>query len=137
MSSCVKCEDGVAVIMIGTNGTFCKECFEKYFTHKFRASLGKHPIVRHGDRVAIAFSGGNNSCALLKLVTECLSPNTFKRLKFHPGAIFVDETSVIPVEDHEIKINQVETILKKSGLPYTIIKLEEVLKPIFNNQQFV
>ena len=32
--------------------------------------MGKNPVVRHGDKVLIAYSGGNNSAALLHLVKQ-------------------------------------------------------------------
>nr|XP_039262764.1 cytoplasmic tRNA 2-thiolation protein 2-like [Styela clava] len=130
-TQCVKCEEGKAIILVGTNGSFCKECFLKYFTHKFRAALGKHPVVRYDDKVAVAFSGGLNSSAMLHVLLESLSPLSFKRLKFHPGIVFVDETVLLPEEkNYEIYLNEIESIMKASGLPYHIVKLEEILSII-------
>lgn len=126
---CVKCDEGTAIILVGTNGSFCKECFEKYFAHKFRASLGKHPIVRYDDRVAVAFSGGINSSAMLYVLLESLSPFMHKRLKFHPGIIFIDETFLFPEDgkDYKSSLEEIETVMKASGLPYHVVKFDEIM----------
>nr|XP_018668608.1 cytoplasmic tRNA 2-thiolation protein 2-like [Ciona intestinalis] len=122
--ACVKCEKD-SVIVVGTNGTFCKDCFEVYFSHKFRASMGRNPLVRHHDKVALAYSGGNNSSALLNLIKKGLDPATVKKLKFTPGLIFVDERILYPSDDYE-KVKEIEEIMRNTGFPYHIVKLEEV-----------
>ncbi|CAK8692592.1 unnamed protein product [Clavelina lepadiformis] len=125
---CVKCNENVAIIMIGTNGTFCELCFEKHFTHKFRASMGRNPVVRNGEKVAIAFSGGSNSAALINLVKEGLSNNAARKLKFKAGIIFVDESSIYPhIDGMNNKLEEVRDLMIDSGFPYHVIKLEEVL----------
>lgn len=124
---CVKCDEQTAIILVGTNGSFCRECFEKYFTHKFRAALGKNPIVRHGDKVAVAYSGGNCSSALLHVMLQSLSPTAFKRLKFTPGVIFIDESVVLPDDNYECQIADVKKLLEETCLPFHIVRLEEVL----------
>uniref|UniRef100_H2Z0P9 Cytoplasmic tRNA 2-thiolation protein 2 n=1 Tax=Ciona savignyi TaxID=51511 RepID=H2Z0P9_CIOSA len=122
--ACVKCEKD-SVIVVGTNGTFCRGCFEVYFSHKFRASMGRNPVVRHHDKVAVAYSGGNNSSALLNLIVKGLDPNAVKKLKFSPGLIFVDDSSLYADNCNE-KIQEIEEIMKQTGFPYHVVKLEEV-----------
>ena len=41
-----------------------------YVTHKFRATIGKTKLVRDGELVLVAFSGGPSSSALLHLIQE-------------------------------------------------------------------
>lgn len=124
---CIKCGESQAVILIGTNGKFCRNCFQYHFSHKFRASLGKNPVVRHGERVAVAFSGGSNSSALLNLLLAETSPDAYKKLKFHPGIIFIDDTAVLPDGDYSDSLSAISAIMERSGLPYDVFKLEEVL----------
>nr|CAB3234558.1 cytoplasmic tRNA 2-thiolation protein 2-like [Phallusia mammillata] len=122
---CAKCEEK-AIIVIGTNGTFCRECFLKYFSHKFRASMGKNPVVRHGDQVLLAYSGGINSSALLHLIQEGSSPNAVRKLKFQTGVIFIDERSVVSDNNSDHYVEEIKQILSSCGFPHYIVKLEDV-----------
>lgn len=39
-------------------------------THRFRCEFGKSRLIRDGERVLVAYSGGSNSCALIHLIQE-------------------------------------------------------------------
>ena len=39
-------------------------------THKFRAAIGKTKLVRDGETMLVAFSGGPASAALVSLIQE-------------------------------------------------------------------
>jgi cytoplasmic tRNA 2-thiolation protein 2 len=41
-----------------------------YTTHKFRSAIGKSKIVRDGETVLVAFSGGQSSSCLLQLIKD-------------------------------------------------------------------
>lgn len=127
---CAKCSKA-AIIVVGTNGTFCEECFERYITHKFRASMGKNPIVRHGDKVLVAFSGGMNSAGLLWLIKSGLSVGAIRKLKFEPGVIFIDETALME-NDQEFLVKEVKTIMASTGFLYHVVKLEDVFHYLTN-----
>ena len=47
-----------------------RECFLNYSTHKFRSTFGKSRLIRDGQKVLVAFSGGQASVAMLHLITE-------------------------------------------------------------------
>lgn len=49
---------------------YFRACFQVYITHKFRAAIGKTKLVRDGELVLVAFSGGPSSSALLSLIQE-------------------------------------------------------------------
>lgn len=55
-----------------------------------------------------------------------MSPNAFKKLKFHPGIIFVDETAILKGDGFTAKLSMIQEIMNKSGLPHHTVKLEEV-----------
>ena len=46
----------------------CSECFNSYCIHKFRSSFGKHHVIRDGEPVLVAYSGGPSSCAMVQLI---------------------------------------------------------------------
>ncbi|KAK7505766.1 hypothetical protein BaRGS_00003037 [Batillaria attramentaria] len=91
---CVKCQ-GTAVLVTRINDAFCKSCFQVYVVHKFRASIGKSKLIRDGEHVLVAFSGGASSSALLHLIEEGRSPRAHRKLRFTATVIYVDETGIL------------------------------------------
>jgi len=51
-----------------------------YCTHKFRSAFGKSKIIRDGEKVLVAFSGGQASTAMLYLVKEVSVQSVFQVL---------------------------------------------------------
>lgn len=47
--------------------THFRTCFQAGCMHKFRSSFGKANIIRNREAVALAFSGGSSSLAMLNL----------------------------------------------------------------------
>ena len=119
---CCKCHEEDSVIVIGTSAKFCENCFKKYFVHKFRASLGKNPVVRHGDSVALAFSGGLASASLLRLLKDGLNPLLPKQLKFSVNVIFVSELCT-PLKKEEMIMEHVSD----TGFKCHVVKMDEIL----------
>ena len=42
----------------------------EYFTHKFRATIGKHKILAKDEDVLFAYSGSGASVAMLHLISQ-------------------------------------------------------------------
>ena len=64
----------------------CKKCFIKSVEHKAKKTISKFSMIRHGDRVAVAVSGGKDSLALLNILKNVLGEVDSKLI-----AITVDE----------------------------------------------
>ncbi|XP_052816794.1 cytoplasmic tRNA 2-thiolation protein 2-A-like [Mya arenaria] len=126
---CLKCKKEPAVLITRVNDAFCRSCFQVYVTHKFRAAIGKTKLVRDGETILVAFSGGSASAALLHLIQEGLSQRAHKKLRFTPGVLFIDEggSTCQTVEERKSSCDHVKTILQKSGFPFHIAALEEGL----------
>ncbi|XP_059172755.1 cytoplasmic tRNA 2-thiolation protein 2-like [Physella acuta] len=131
---CVKCNES-GVLKIRLNDSFCKNCFQVYIVHKFRASIGKAKVIRSGEHVVVAFSGGINSAALLHLIQDGKSERAHKKLRFIPSLVYVDETSLLDVSDEERQTvrSSVTKLMLDSGFPTYITNLEQVLE--FEKQQ--
>ncbi|KAM6223828.1 cytoplasmic tRNA 2-thiolation protein 2 [Rhynchocyon petersi] len=125
---CVKCKDGVPVVVIRAGDAFCRDCFKAYYIHKFRAMLGKNRLIFPGERVLLAWSGGPSSSSMVWQVLEGLSRNSAKQLRFVPGVLYVDEGAACgrSMEDRAETLAEVQSILHATGLPWHAVALEEV-----------
>ena len=47
-------------------------------THKFRSTLGKNRVMRHGDKVLVDFDARQNAVAMLKLINSSLDEKNVK-----------------------------------------------------------
>ncbi|XP_012934882.1 cytoplasmic tRNA 2-thiolation protein 2 [Aplysia californica] len=125
VKTCVKCgEPGVLITRI--HDSFCKACFQVYVVHKFRAAIGKSKLIRDGEHVLVAFSGGANSAALLHLIQDGLSVRAHKKLRFIPTLLHVDECCVLdlPQSENQRLREKVSQLMTESGFPSYLTSLE-------------
>ncbi|XP_077351275.1 cytoplasmic tRNA 2-thiolation protein 2 isoform X2 [Festucalex cinctus] len=125
---CVKCKDLIAVVAIRAGDQYCRDCFEQYFHHKFRAILGKNRVIFPGEKVLLAVSGGASSSSMLRQVQEGLSQNAHKKLRFMPGIVYVDEGGALnqSVEERQQTVEKMKEIFIGAGFPFYIVPLEKV-----------
>ncbi|MDG6964668.1 MAG: TIGR00269 family protein [Nitrososphaerota archaeon] len=50
--------------------TLCKSCFTQSIVEKARRTISRYRMIRPGEKVAVAVSGGKDSLSLLKVLTE-------------------------------------------------------------------
>ncbi|XP_036780127.2 cytoplasmic tRNA 2-thiolation protein 2 isoform X3 [Manis pentadactyla] len=125
---CVKCKEGLPVVVIRAGDAFCRDCFKAFYVHKFRAVLGKNRLIFPGEKVLLAWSGGPSSSSMVWQVLEGLSQDSAKRLRFVPGVVYVDEGAACGQsrEDRAKTLAEVELVLQTAGLPRHVVALEEV-----------
>ncbi len=84
---CSKCKKNTAIYLRQYSGELlCKKCFIKSVEYKAKRTLSKFSMIKHGDRVAVAVSGGKDSLALLNILKSILNS-----VKPELVAITVDE----------------------------------------------
>ncbi|XP_037126856.1 cytoplasmic tRNA 2-thiolation protein 2-like [Syngnathus acus] len=127
---CVKCKEAIAVVAIRAGDRYCRDCFEQYFRHKFRAILGKNRVISPGEKVLLAVSGGPSSSSMLRQVQEALSPNAHKKLRFIPGIVYIDDGGVFnrSVEERRQTVAKLQDIFQATGFPFHVAPLEQVLE---------
>ncbi|XP_054567071.1 cytoplasmic tRNA 2-thiolation protein 2 isoform X1 [Eptesicus fuscus] len=125
---CVKCKEGLPVVVIRAGDAFCRDCFKAFYVHKFRAVLGKNRLIFPGEKVLLAWSGGPSSSSMIWQVLEGLSRDSAKRLRFVPGVVYVDEGAACgqSPEDRAKTLAEMKLILQTVGFPWHIVALEEV-----------
>lgn len=90
LKTCRKC-DNDACVLLQRRDPYCKDCLRQYCTHKFRSTVSKNYVLKHSDKVLIAYSGGMSSAALISLVHDTLSrTNETRKMFFRPSLVFVD-----------------------------------------------
>lgn len=98
INTCKKCE-GPAYVLIQKEHSYCKPCFYENVNHKFRSTIGKSKLVKKGNRILLAVSGGASSSVMLQLTREGLSlENQHRRLQFIPSILHIDESALIPAD---------------------------------------
>nr|XP_026257630.1 cytoplasmic tRNA 2-thiolation protein 2 isoform X5 [Urocitellus parryii] len=125
---CVKCREGLPVVVIRAGDAFCRDCFKALYVHKFRAMLGKNRLIFPGEKVLLAWSGGPSSSSMVWQVLEGLSQDSAKRLRFVPGVVYVDEGAACgqSPEDRAKTLAEVKSVLQNIGFPWHTVALEEV-----------
>jgi uncharacterized protein (TIGR00269 family) len=85
----MKCRCGQkAVFFRKYEGThLCRQCFLKSVEAKAMRTIRVHKMLASGDRVAVALSGGKDSCSVLYILHKIISPRRDMKL----FAILVDE----------------------------------------------
>ena len=74
MSGCTNC-GGKAIYTRRYSGeTLCAACFEASIAEKTRKTVSRYRMIGHGDRVAVAVSGGNVSLSLLRVLVSLYRP---------------------------------------------------------------
>ncbi|VDO12063.1 unnamed protein product, partial [Rodentolepis nana] len=119
-SACIKCEgkNGPPVVRIRKDlPPLCKKCFLAGCVHKFRSSFGKANIVKDKESVALGFTGGASSLAMLFLAKKCQEET--RHLRFQPTIICLyDEDMPYP--------SQQELFMKQSGFEYHIVRTDKI-----------
>lgn len=63
--TCKRCGAGAEIFLDYARINLCPECFKNLFERKVRETILRYRMIEHGDRVAVAASGGKDSSALL------------------------------------------------------------------------
>lgn len=84
---CSKCKKNPSIYLRQYSGEFlCKKCFIKSIEYKTKKTISKYSMIRHGDTVAVAVSGGKDSLVLLNVLKNTLASQDSQLV-----AITVDE----------------------------------------------
>ena len=67
---CKRCRDRAVIEIRRHNAAFCRGCFFHYVRQQVSRAIDKHGMLRPGDRVLVAVSGGKDSLALWDLLLD-------------------------------------------------------------------
>ena len=75
MTECGSCGGKPLFTRRYSGETLCASCFKDSIAEKTRRTVSKYGMVRPGEKVAVAVSGGKDSLSLLKVLVETYSPH--------------------------------------------------------------
>lgn len=78
---CRKCAQKAIIKLPRHNTAFCPSCFDEYVLDQVRRAIQSNQMMTHGDRIAIAVSGGKDSLALWDILL---------RLGYHSAGIHIN-----------------------------------------------
>lgn len=97
---------------------YCRKHFIKYVERKVKRTLGKYNLIKYGDKVAVAVSGGKDSMFMLYMIHKIFK--NVKRISYF--VISVNE-GIKNYRDRSLKI--VKDFCKKEGIEFVEISFSE------------
>ncbi|MCX6803662.1 MAG: hypothetical protein NTY48_03770, partial [Candidatus Diapherotrites archaeon] len=73
LSNCDKCREKAAITLEYGPHHFCKKHFIQFFENRFKKTIRKYKLFKHGEKILIALSGGKDSVTLLHLLFKYYS----------------------------------------------------------------
>lgn len=67
---CHRCEEQAAVEVRHVNAAYCPDCFIQRCQEQVKHAISKHRMIRPGERVLVAVSGGKDSLAVWDLLLD-------------------------------------------------------------------
>ncbi len=97
MLKCIKCDQSSVIEL--QNGGYCEKHFIYYFEKKVFDTIKKYKLIKRGENVGIAVSGGKDSLTTLYLVSRFMTKNQLGK----PKAIAINE-GIKGYRDHTIEV---------------------------------
>jgi len=122
MAKLRKCDCGQRAVYIRPweGRPYCKNCFIRQIEKQFKRTIRKNQLLNQGEKVAVAFSGGKDSSALLYLLND-LS----KSMKLKLVAITADEG----IKGYRpASIKTVKALCKKLKIPHHVVSFKKEFK---------
>lgn len=93
--TCKKCNLEKVILKLDFKEPQCRSCFLLYVHHKFRASLGSTKVLPRDANVLLIADGSAKSFVLLDMCRFALQQDRFRKLRFNPKILFIDERPLI------------------------------------------
>jgi len=122
---CRKCKAPAEIPLPSHNTAFCRECFAAYFTGQVEKAIRRHDMIRPGERVLVALSGGKDSLTLMLELS---------RLGYDVTGLHVDLG--IPVSSPAARA-KVAGFCELHGLPLRVVELEKEGLPIPDVKRYI
>lgn len=110
---CKRCGATAAVKLPSHHAGFCPDCFELFFKRQVETAIRRHAMIAPGEKVLVAVSGGKDSLALLRVLSDLGHDVT--GLHVHLG---------IP-EASDPVCERTETYCRENGFALHVLRLDD------------
>lgn len=118
MEQCMRCGGPPFYRRRYAGEVLCSACFSDSIVSKARRTISKYGMVKRGERIAVAVSGGKDSLSLLKVLHALASSGRNEVV-----AISVDEG----VEGYrEEALDHASALVKELGVPHLTVSYKEL-----------
>ncbi len=98
----------------------CREHFLEFFTRKVESTISKHGLLKPGEKVLLAVSGGKDSVSLAHVFSQMAG-----RLGVRPFLFHID----LGLGDYsEEQRRAVEELSRRTGLPLIVVSVRDILR---------
>ena len=118
MSGCTNCGAKPFYTRRYSGETLCASCFSESIIEKVRKTVSKYHMIRPGESVAVAVSGGKDSLSLLKILAGLYGPHRNGIV-----AISVDE-GVAGYRDEALE--HARSVAKELGVEQLVVSYKEI-----------
>lgn len=128
---CQKCNSENVVLKLAAKEAQCRSCFLAYINHKFRAALGSSKVLPRDAPVLLVVDGSANSIVLLHMCRFALQLCPFRKLRFNPKILFVDEQPLVD----KATTQRILEIIKTYSFEMFYLNFASTIDPIPINDQ--
>jgi len=115
---CIKCSNRVVYYRAYSGTGLCSSCFCSSIVEKVKRTISKYNLLKHGDTIGIALSGGKDSLTLLGILNEICKYHSSKIL-----AITIDEGISSYCKE---SIETCKNFIEKCGISHHISSFEDL-----------
>ena len=116
-SSCTKCGKPAAISLHYAHLELCQSHFVKFFESRVKRAVREYAMLKKGDAIAVALSGGKDSCVMLHMLHKIS-----KSLPISLFAITIDE-GICGYREFSLETARQEC--RKLGVPLHVISFKE------------
>eukprot|EP00879_Flechtneria_rotunda_P010371 GHRR01010847.1.p1 GENE.GHRR01010847.1~~GHRR01010847.1.p1 ORF type:complete len:624 (+),score=226.22 GHRR01010847.1:660-2531(+) len=138
LGACRKCKQRPAVVHIRQQEPYCNKCLEAGVQQKVRVATKSQGLVKAGDHVMVALSGGAASSALLHCMTELINPNVDRpqrgKVPYLLSVVHIDTSAArgIPSQQAAQQLQQLASTAAAAGFSGSLVVLP--LHAVFADQ---
>ncbi len=115
---CIKCDNRAIYYRAYSGEKLCNSCFCSSIIEKVKRTIAKYDLLKYGDAIGVAVSGGKDSLTLLRILNELSKPHASKIF-----AITIDE-GIYGYREEAIDI--CKNFTEELNIPHHIFSFEEL-----------
>ncbi len=127
--ACSKCGKPAFYFKPYSGEYLCKKCFVKSIYDLTLKAIRKHQMIKYGDRIGIAVSGGKDSISLLYIIAKFFKDNEIFAITLDEGIEGYRNEAIQIVNDMAAKLNIKNVVYRyKDMFGYTIDEAQPLRK---------